>query len=98
MRGKLISLPAIALTVAIYFLRAQITALSGHNLNNISLLGVPILTDWGSVLLIVIFGLDLVVSAYGLFLNVPHLSVRIRKDVRNACRIPMPVTIIACSR
>lgn len=93
MRKKL-STPIIVLALVVYFFRSQITTFLGHDLSKVSFLGVPILTDWGSLLLILIFGLDLVVSGYGAFMNVPHLSMRIRDEERRDWRIAAPVTII----
>jgi hypothetical protein len=93
MRKKL-STPIIVLALVVYFFRTQITTFLGHDLSKVSFLGVPILTDWGSLLLILIFGLDLVVSGYGVFMNVPHLSIRIRDEERSGWRIAAPVTIV----
>ncbi len=91
MRKKLSVLLIIALLI--YVLRAQMLEFFGSDIGKVSFLGIPILTEWSSIGLLLIFGLDLIVSVYGSFLHVPHLSMRIRDEERETWKTALPVTI-----
>lgn len=92
MRKRLVVLPVLA--ILLYLFRSEIIGLLGINLSSTSLLGIPLLTDWASIVLVVIFLLDLIVTTYSNFLRGPKLRFVLLDEDREFAKEPIPITML----
>jgi hypothetical protein len=89
-RREVLVLPVLA--ILIYIFRVEIIGLIGIDLGQATFLGVPLVTDWASIGLLLIFALELAVSIYGNFFSGPKLEFTIRDEDREFAKNPIPVT------